>query len=285
MTKPTLREISGLGAILARYQGLICDLWGVMHNGIAPYPGSIAAIEMAKDAGVPLVFLSNAPRLPLAVGDQLTDLGIDPILYRGIVTSGLATREAIELGDFGRRFWFLGPARTRGLIEGLDIEAVDLAQAQAILCTGLFDDEVETPADYTDRLKQAADRGLPMICANPDLNVVRGQKMIYCAGAVAEHYTDMGGVVTAFGKPHRPVFDLALAQLGCSAAEALMIGDGLRTDIRGAHTAGIDSWLIAGGIHGAELGIERDPLDLDRISALAKSEGGQPQYVSRRFSP
>jgi HAD superfamily hydrolase (TIGR01459 family) len=173
------------------------------------------------------------------------------------------------------------------LIDGLEVVPTSLEEAEAILCTGLFDDTNETPDDYAARLELAANRDLLMYCANPDLIVIRGTKPIYCAGALAKRYSDMGGRVELIGKPFPTVFDMALSALGIERGAALMIGDGLRTDIRGAATAGIDAWLIAGGIHGPELGLSdpHSPLDVGLIAQAARHESGNPRYVSRRFTP
>ncbi len=279
-----LLEIAGLGAIVDRYRGFICDLWGVIHNGVAPYPGAIDALMLAADRNLPLIFVSNAPRPPDAVAAQLARLGIDPHLYAGIVTSGQATQMAIRDGRFGKRFWHLGPERDRGLFDNTGIQTAELDQADAIACTGLFDDDVETPQDYVARLESARAHNLPFICANPDLEVIRGSKPIPCAGALARLYESMGGQVHYFGKPHVQVFEIALAQLNLDREQVLVIGDGLRTDIRGAANASIDSWLIAGGIHAAELGAGDGPFDLDQVMRVAQSLGGNPAFVSSRFT-
>jgi HAD superfamily hydrolase (TIGR01459 family) len=282
-----LREISGLSEIAGHYQGLICDLWGVVHNGVSLYPGVLDALDTARRAGLGVVFLSNAPRPHTVVIDQLARFGIHPPSFRAVVTSGDATRAILARTKPGIKLWHLGPERDRGLIDGLDVVPTSLEEAEAILCTGLFDDTIETPDDYAARLEVAANRDLLMYCANPDLIVIRGTKPIYCAGALAERYSTMGGRVELIGKPFPTVFEMALSALGIDRRAALMIGDGLRTDICGAATAGIDAWLIAGGIHGQELGIsdQVSPLDLGLIAQASHHEGGKPRYVSRRFTP
>lgn len=279
-----LVEIPSLDALADRYDGVICDLWGVLHNGVAVFEAAQAALARAAAAGKGVVFLSNAPRPAEVVVRQLSGFGVPETLYRAVVTSGDAARRALAGGRLGRRWWHLGPERDRPLAEGIGLELVPLAQAEGILCTGLFDDTTETAADYAGDLGAARARDLVMVCANPDLVVVRGTREIPCAGALAQAYAALGGQVRLFGKPGVEVFDMALAALGVPRERALVIGDGLRTDIKGARAAGIDALLIAGGIHADALGVSARDLDLDRIARVAAAEDGAPRYVMRALA-
>ena len=278
-------EISGLQALTGRYDGIICDLWGVIYDGIRRYPGALEALKLAADQGMGVVFLSNAPSPSPLVAARLAKYGIGPQYYRAVVTSGDATRTALTQLPPGNKIWLLGPDRHLPMFENLPLDLTGLDQADLIVCTGPFEDRDDSLDDYRRTLAPSARRQVPMICANPDLAIVQDGQLVYCAGTLAAIYEDLGGAVTYYGKPDPHVIDLALAALGTSRARTLVIGDGLRTDIKGAASAQMDAWLIADGVNAEEMGLGPGSMDLDHILNFARQNGGEPQYVSRRLMP
>lgn len=246
--------IASLGEIAGRYDAILSDVWGVIHDGKAAFPDACAALAQFRATRGPVLLLSNAPRPGEDVIGLLDQLGVPRDAYDGILTSGDATRaEMMRRG--AAAFHHIGPARDRSVWAGLPVREVRLDSAAFILCTGLFDDERETPDDYAATLAAAHEAGLAMICANPDLQVHRGAKLIWCAGALAAAYEKLGGEVVYFGKPHPPVYDAALQRLAdikgvaLDPTRILAIGDGMRTDILGANRTGLDALFITGGIH------------------------------------
>jgi len=246
----------GLSDIADSYDGFIVDLWGVVHNGVAPYPGAMACLE--KLAGRPVLLLSNAPRRSASAQGMLRRMGIPDRLYTAILTSGEATWLALRdrtdpwFARLGTRVYHLGPARDRNVLDGLGLTVVPRPdQAEFVLNTGP-DDDVSDPRDlatFVPELEACFQAGLKMICANPDLVVMRAGLRILCAGALAQHYQTLGGDVMYLGKPDPAIYRLALAELGLAASRVLAIGDSLHTDIAGAAGAGIDSLWVLGGIH------------------------------------
>lgn len=252
--------IAGLGEIAQDHDALICDVWGVLHNGADARPQAVEALRKFRQTRGPVVLLSNAPRPVSVLEEQFARFGVPNDCYDAIITSGVAAREglAARMKEGARlALYHLGPERDRGVFEGLAIDCVEPDQARVVLCTGLFDDETEGPDDYADTLKTLHAHGLELLCANPDHVVQRGGKLIYCAGAIAAAYEKIGGKVIYYGKPHRPVYDMSLARAAALAGHdivrPLAIGDGLGTDIRGANRAGLDSLFIADGIHGEDV--------------------------------
>jgi len=258
MSSPAI--LKGLREIAADYDALVCDVWGVLHNGKHARGPAVDALQRFRKNHGPVVLLSNAPRPVAAVIEQFARLGVPPDCYDAIVTSGATAHDDLERRARNARLPILhiGPERDRGVFEGLAVDCVEAARAQVILCTGLFDDDNETPDDYREMLAPLAARKLVMLCANPDILVQRGTALIYCAGAIARIYEDMGGEAIYYGKPHRPVYDMSLARAreapGREIRKPLAIGDGLHTDILGANRAGLDALFIADGVHGEELG-------------------------------
>ncbi|MGA0606366.1 TIGR01459 family HAD-type hydrolase [Phenylobacterium sp. VNQ135] len=275
MTSPVLAD--GLSAIADRYDVVLCDIWGVIHNGRESFPAARDALTRFKAEHGPVVLISNAPRPHPPIIEQLAELGVDAGCYTEVVTSGDATRTLLAERAPGP-FWKIGPDRDWPLYEGLGVELVSLEEARFISCTGPFDDENETPEDYRERFRTAVARGLPMICANPDIVVQRGDKLIYCGGALAQLYEALEGQVLMAGKPHAAIYDLALekaaARLGrpLDRTRVLCIGDGLGTDIRGANAQGLDVVFIANGIHGKET-VRDGALDLSVAGHLLEIEG------------
>jgi HAD superfamily hydrolase (TIGR01459 family) len=259
--------IAGLSEIASDYDGVICDVWGVLHNGRRMFAPAIDAVRRFRAGRGPVVLLSNAPRPPEGVTALFDKLGIPHDFYDGIVTSGGEAREdLIRRTAGGRRLklFYLGPPRDHPLFEGLDVELTTAEDAEVVLCTGFYDDETETPDDYRGLLETFRRRNLTFLCANPDIVVQRGDKLIYCAGAIARFYETMGGDVVYYGKPYSPIFVAAVRELHKHRAvkRPLIIGDGLETDIVGANRMGIDALFIVGGIHSAVIG---DPSGLARV--------------------
>ncbi|MDE2111875.1 MAG: TIGR01459 family HAD-type hydrolase [Alphaproteobacteria bacterium] len=250
---PTI--LTGLRQIAGDYDALICDVWGVVHDGVKPHWPAVEALRRFKAERGPVVLLSNAPRPPAEIVKQFAAIGVPPDCYDAIVTSGGAAREELVRRTAGSRHavMHLGPQRDVGLYEGLDVDVVGPEQASVVLLTGLYDDETETPEHYTEILTDLKAYGLAMICANPDVIVPRGGKLVHCAGGLARAYEAIGGEVIYYGKPHLPIYKVALEAAG-SPTRPLVVGDGLETDIRGANRAGMDSLFVIDGVHAQELG-------------------------------
>ncbi|ODS03993.1 HAD family hydrolase [Methyloceanibacter marginalis] len=266
------------------YRAWFVDIWGVMHNGRTAFPEASAATRAFRDQGGVVVLLSNSPRPSPAVQEQLREFGVPDEAYDATVTSGDLTRH--ELGKHaGAQVFHLGPGRDRAIFDGLDVALSAPEAAELIVCSGPFNDDVETPDDYTGLLGALAARRLLMICANPDHMVERGHRLVYCAGALAAVYETLGGKVIYAGKPHMPVYELALETAGRLAGETLdrervlAIGDGLKTDIAGAGSFGIDSVFVASGLHAPGEGGEA--LDAAHLTELFGQEGRRPIAATR----
>lgn len=276
----------------APFAGVICDVWGVLHDGVAPYPGTPDALIRLRQHAGPVILLSNAPRPSESIIPQLTRFGYHSGPeghFDRIITSGDATRAAIASGAYGNVLLHIGPERDMPLLEGLEVERASIHDSQFALCTGLFDDERETPVDYNDLLRELLARKLPMLCANPDNVVMRGGKMIYCAGAVARAYAAMGGAVTFFGKPYPGVYRLCLDALGEMLGRAarpervLAIGDALSTDIAGGQAVNMPTLLVSGGIHQEELALGETGVNLPALKeACVKADVAPPSAVIPR---
>lgn len=250
--------LDGLAAVACDYDVLLCDVWGVIHNGRESFPGATEALQRFATERGPVVLISNAPRPARDVLPQLRGLGVPDGAWSGFVTSGDATRAV--LGQFAPGpAWALGPARDAPLYAGLGLSFSGPDEAAFIACTGPVDDEHETPEDYRERLTACVARGLVMVCANPDRVVQRGDQLIYCGGALADLYAALGGQVVMAGKPCSPIYDLALAEAAAlfggplERRRILCVGDGLPTDVRGAADQGLDCLFIAAGIHRNEV--------------------------------
>lgn len=280
-------RISTLSDVTERYDVILCDVWGVLHNGVDAFPAASEALTAARAAGTTVVLITNSPRRSQDVINQLRMIGVADTAYDRIVTSGDVTRTLIAAGP--KRIFFLGPDRDLNLLEGLGVTAVAPEDAEAIVCTGFFDDETETPEDYHDVLVAFAARKAPLICANPDLIVERGHRMIPCAGAVAAYYEQLGGSTRIAGKPHRPIYEASLAaareerQGEVARDRILAIGDGMPTDVRGALDAGLDLLYISGGIHAAEYTVNGKP-DEAILNAYLKRENAEPRFWMQRLA-
>jgi HAD superfamily hydrolase (TIGR01459 family) len=284
--------IPGIAALARRYDGFILDLWGVIHDGVAPMPGAIDCMRALIAAGKQIALLSNAPRRADDVVRRITQIGVPAGIYHYVMSSGeeawqyLRRRDDPFYATLGRRCLHICSDRDLEIRDGLGLDYVDTAEeAEFILNTGPagWDDTIE---DYAPLLRRALARGLPMVCANPDLVVMHGARLALCAGALAQWYEQQGGPVRWHGKPYRSVYDSCLSLLGIDdRSRILAVGDSLRTDIAGAKAAGLDSLFIAGGIHAEEFGIagEGKP-DLARIEAALTAGCYHPVGVARRFS-
>lgn len=275
MTSPT--PISGLSELSGRYDVLLCDVWGVIHNGRDSFPAACAALARFRAEVGPVILISNAPRPHTPIIEQLDSLGVPRAAWTRLVTSGDATRALLAERAPGP-IWKIGPERDAALYEGLALTASGPEDAAFISVTGPYDDENDEPGDYRERFIACVGRGLELICANPDIVVQRGDKLIYCGGALAQLYESLGGRAVMAGKPYAPIYEMALkaaeAELGrpLDPRRVLCVGDGLPTDVRGANARGLDILFVANGIHGGET-VGPDGLNLHVIDDLLRQEG------------
>jgi len=248
---------------------VISDIWGVIHNGVESFPEAVDALRHYRQQGGTVVLLTNAPRPADSVQRQLRHLNVPDDAYDDIVSSGDLTRNYVASRP-GQAVLHIGPERDNPVYDGLDVAFTTIEKADYMVCTGLFDDEVETGEHYRETMLAARDRKLTMICANPDIVVERGDRLIYCAGAIAELYRDLGGDVIFYGKPHRPAYDRAIELAARHRGGAtpldrmLAIGDSVRTDLLGANGMGLRCIFVARGIHSAEFA---DLHDIDLVTS------------------
>ena len=278
----TLRFAEHLRDLVAGVDVLLSDIWGVIHNGLVAFPEACEALHTFRSRGGTVILITNAPRPADSVQRQLRKLGVADDTYDAIVSSGDLTRHYVA-DHPGRKVFWLGPERDNSIHRGLDPVLSPLEQADYIVCTGLYDDETESAEDYRGMMLQARQRNLTLICANPDIVVERGDRLIYCAGAIAELYRELGGEVIFYGKPHRPIYERAMRLAGerqghpIDRKKVLAIGDSVRTDLTGAREFGIDCLFVTRGIHSEEFeGI--DQLD----SASVKELFGHPPRALMR---
>jgi HAD superfamily hydrolase (TIGR01459 family) len=275
-----VRQISGLSEISDRYDAILCDIWGVLHNGVASFAAASQALVSFRRRGGAVVLISNAPRPSPPIHRQVLKLGVPPEAFDSVVTSGDVTIGLMKQRG-GDQVFHIGPARDLSLLDavaeatGSRPKLVSLEAAQYALCTGLRNDEIETPRDYEPELQAMAIRDMAVICANPDIVIHRGDTLVYCAGALARRYEEVGGSVIYAGKPHAPIYDRALALAGRVRGAALdkrrvlAIGDGMKTDVIGATRAGLDALFVTGGIHrslhGETPASPADPIELQHL--------------------
>ncbi len=281
-----------LDAVASNYDSFILDLWGVLHDGERVYPHAVAALRALKAADKQLLILSNAPRRASEIAERMVELGLTPDLYDDLMSSGedtwvhLHDRPSPWYRALGRRVVHIGPERDFGMRSGLGLTLADgAADAEFILNTGPAEADQEDISGLEPLLHEGAERGLAMICANPDLIVMRGGEKELCAGSVAARYEALGGEVRYHGKPYRPIYDTCFKRLGDpDPARVCAVGDTLRTDIAGANAVGIDSILITGGIHAEELGVRMgEPADPEDLAALYARENERPTAVLPEF--
>ena len=284
------RIIGSLAEVSAGYHAFFCDVWGVIHNGVAPDLTSCSALRRQADAGKPVILLTNSPRPANDVERQIKAIGVPEDCWSSIVTSGDAARDSLFSGEVGTKIFHIGPDAAKGFLQSencspqsaTQIQCVGLEEAEGIVCTGLFDDTVETPDDYRGILSDAARRGLKLLCANPDFVVDRGACRIYCAGALAALYEELGGTSLMFGKPRSCIYQLAkrqvrslLGQLG--EARILCIGDGLQTDVRGAESQSLDCLFVTGGLAAEETGTVMQP-NPEMLKTVLAAAGLRPPF-------
>ncbi len=290
MTEPSphdCRIVSGLSDIAPDYDVVLCDVWGVVHDGRRAFLQSAEALTRSRAQGGTVVLITNAPRPNGPIREQLDLLGVPRSAYDDIVTSGDSTVALIaERGT--RPFYHIGPERDLALLEEVRSKTgqvpalADLDHAAHVICSGLFDDTTETPESYDTTYAAMRDRGLDMICANPDVVVHVGETLIFCAGALAERFEKLGGTVHYAGKPHAPIYDLAISVaerkrcVSVDRKKVLAIGDGMRTDIAGASRQGLDSLFVSAGIHRTETISPEGGLDPAALSAFLAQASHRP---------
>lgn len=278
--------VSGLSQLASDYSAILCDVWGVIHNGVRAFEPACEALSRFRAEGGRVLLITNAPRPAPAVVEQLDALGVPREAYDGIVTSGDTTRAL--LGAFaGQTVLHLGPDRDLSLYDGLGLTLGGEKEAVAISCTGLYDDTKETPSDYDEQLAHWAARELPMICANPDIVVERGDRLVWCAGALAERYAELGGEAARAGKPYPPIYEAAFARLAeldgapVERGRILAVGDGPRTDLIGAIGQGLDALFVTAGIHGRDFDGEGVPKPEAVAEFLADQAATARAYLPR----
>jgi HAD superfamily hydrolase (TIGR01459 family) len=268
----SLRFVERLRDLVDGVEVILSDIWGVVHNGLESFPEACEALHTYRKRDGIVILITNAPRPADSVQRQLRKLGVPDETYDAIVSSGDLTRHFVA-DHPGKKIFWVGPERDSSIHRGLDAALGPLEQADYIICTGLFDDETESAEDYRAMLLQARERKLSLVCANPDIVVERGDRLIYCAGAIAELYRELGGEVVFYGKPHRPIYERAMALAAdrrgqpTSLDRVLAIGDSVRTDLTGALGFGIDCLFVTRGIHSEEFeGIEQlDPASVKEL--------------------
>lgn len=291
MPQTPYQMINGLSEVIGNYDAVILDLWGVVHDGVTPYPNSITAMKALKDAGIPVALLSNAPRRSSVVIARMEDMGIDRALYGPAVASGeiayhqLRDRVDAWYGKLGRKVFRVGPVRDHSMFEEQDVEVVDtLEDADWMLVTGP-DDDHDPVSHYEDMLHLALSHNLPMLCPNPDREVIRGAERIICAGAIAGRYEELGGNVRWEGKPLASAYDFCLQAFDMGPdARLLVVGDSLSTDVAGSNAAGLDIAFVTGGIHAEELDAPRGTLpEKAKLDQLLEVTGRHVTYAMGDF--
>lgn len=282
-------HVEGLQSLADRYDLVLCDVWGVLHNGVKAYETASEALTRFRAKGGRVVLVSNAPRPGASVGTQLDGFGVPRTAYDAIVTSGDLTRLAIQ-ERIDRVVHHIGPPRDMPIYAGLDVRFGSIDEADYVVCSGFDNDEEETVEDYRAQLEAMRGRDLLMVCANPDLIVERGTMILPCAGTIALAYEEMGGKVFYAGKPHGPVYDRALAVAAEMAGRPILkervlaVGDAIRTDIAGAVGFGIDSLMIARGIHAEELGLHKGDLVSDHVQDWVDRQPVRPTAFTEVLS-
>jgi HAD superfamily hydrolase (TIGR01459 family) len=275
-------------ALAPDYDIVLSDVWGVMHNGQVASEEASDALSRFREAGGTVVFITNAPRPGTDVIRQLDRLGVWRESYDGIVSSGDVTRGVIAERS-GQSIFHIGPERNLTIFQGIEARFAPLESADYVICSGLFDDEKEGPDDYRELLGAIRKRNLFMVCGNPDVVVEVGDRLVYCAGAVADLYAEMGGEVVYAGKPYAPIYQQALRLAERArgkpvvSSRVLAIGDSVRTDLKGAASYGIDCLFVTAGIHAEEFG-ERDAPDPAAVARMFEGAGvAAPKAVTRKL--
>lgn len=269
--------VAGFAEIAPIYRALLCDVWGVVHDGAKAHSAATDALIQYRDGGGRVIFITNAPRPKADVIAQLDHFGVPRATYDDIITSGDAARHVLAARR-GVKLYHVGPERDLPIYFGLPVAFAEEDDCELVSCTGLFDDEHETPQDYDESFADWQARGVPMLCVNPDIVVERGDRLVWCAGALAERYRERGGETVIVGKPYSPIYDTALERLqqiigaDVPKSSVLAIGDGIDTDVRGAFGQGIDVLFVTGGIHAAVFGPREAP-DIAKVHAFLGTAG------------
>ena len=284
---PTTPILPGLSTVADRYDVILSDVWGVLHDGRRAFPGPAAGLTRFREGGGTVVLITNAPRPNAPIRAQLDGLGVPRSAYDDLVTSGDSTVALIAARGEGP-FHHIGPERDRALMDEVHAKTGRrprlgaLHESDHVICSGLFDDRTETPDHYEATYAAMRERGVAMICANPDVVVHVGDQLIFCAGALAERYEALGGTVLYAGKPHAPIYDLALSLAArargraVDASRVLAIGDGMRTDVAGAARQGLDCLFVTNGIHRDDTGDGDGTLDPAKLSAFLAGAAHRP---------
>jgi HAD superfamily hydrolase (TIGR01459 family) len=276
--------IERFGPLARHYDVLFCDVWGVVHNGLVSFKPACEALMRFRERGGTVILITNAPRPGASVQRILDGLSVPHEVCDAIVSSGDVTRGIVE-GRPGESVFHLGPERDKPIFAGLSAMFAPVESADYVVCSGLFDDSVETPETYREMLVFMRSRSLFMICANPDIVVERGDALVYCAGALADAYKELGGEVLYCGKPHAPIYQTALAQANMLRGQSvplsrvLAVGDSVRTDLKGAAAFGLDSMFVTSGIHAEEIGGLHAP-DLAALNGIFAAAGVSPRAVT-----
>ncbi|MBK4215370.1 TIGR01459 family HAD-type hydrolase [Paracoccus caeni] len=286
------RIVSSLAQISLNYDAVYCDLWGCLHNGKAAYPAAVEALQTYRRSGGRVVLMTNAPRPYPYVEAQLDRMGVPRDAWDMVVSSGDAAQDAMFAGAVGQKVWHVGTAKDDGFFNDIppewadapQVTRVSLEEADGIVVTGPFDEINEAPEDYRTRFAAALERGLPLLCANPDVVVDMGETRIYCAGALAEFYEDMGGKSLYFGKPHPPIYERAHRLMNLAQnARILVIGDGINTDVKGAQQEGIDCLFVTGGLAADNFGDDVENPVGERLNEWLSLHLMQPEFSIGRL--
>ncbi len=278
MNEIAFPALSGLSRLASHYDALVCDIWGVVHNGVEAHPRAVEALQNYRANGGSVVLVTNASRTEAPIKAMLGALHVPPDVYDAVVTSGDVTRNLVSAYS-GRKVHIVGPETDRPMFKGIDVTDAAPEEAAVVVVTGL-DHPSETPEDYKERLATWRRIGLPMICSNPDKIVEVGDRMVYCAGALADIYAEMGGEVGLAGKPYPPIYEEALRRLTKTTCRTpprdrlLAVGDSVRTDATGAAGQGIDFLFITGSIHAEEIGADGHE-DAEAIAKLVEPSGAR----------
>lgn len=288
MALPPPAFIDHFEPLARQYDVLLCDVWGVIHNSVVSFPTACDALLRFRAKGGTVILITNAPRPGAVVARYLDGLAVTREAYDGIVSSGDVTRRVVA-DRRGERVFHLGPERDLGIFAELDLQFASSTAADYVVCTGLFNDDIETPDDYRELLTALRARELFMVCANPDLVVERGSRLVYCAGALADLYHSLGGDVLYAGKPHSPIYDEALAKAAAVRGRPLVrdrvltVGDSIRTDLKGAVRVGLDCLFVTNGIHAEELAAY-EASDAAALGEFFAPAGAAPKAVTHRLA-
>ncbi|EJF75981.1 TIGR01459 family HAD-type hydrolase [Bartonella alsatica] len=276
-----MNELTHIDTVIAHYDAVFCDVWGVVHNGVHAFEPALQVLHKIRKMGKNVIFLTNSPRPHEDVVAQLQSMNVHSDYYDAIITSGDVTRDLIRAAP--RKIFFIGQQRDLKLFEGLDCELVEEWEASAVVCSGFLEDLDEEPSAYEDMFLRIRTRNLPFICANPDVTVRYGNQEFWCAGALAQLYQQLGGEVRLAGKPHAPIYECAFEKLQkirgtVEKKQILAIGDGLLTDIKGAIHFGLDALYIMGGIHSYDY-MQNGMVDKQALQSFLERHGYKPQAV------